>query len=534
MKKNLYNFIKKITLGLFVFQILLGGSLFTLLSTPQKVEAAEECIIQSFNVKQEIFPVGAVYTRNNPPALRATFRAKDCIGKTLSFELWEKDLPAVAGAAGLITGWFTVGAGGVAAAAMVTALYNESEVVASTSHTVQHQLSRIIIDYKLGEDQCEFSLITKDCELYLRVLDGNNTITETPGYSNNVAYDCYPGVLCDDDVLFSVLSKEETDLGGAGLSDLNEIPEECQDAQGNLRPGCYKLLEPISGFIDPVFDAETQGIGGYVNTIIRLLLAVATLLAVLMIVVGGVQYMTTDAFTQKSEGISKMTNAVLGLILAFAVYVILNTINPNILNLDPGIKSVSLTLEGDTNAPLVSSPYVPAQTYCPKAGGSAVFPQIIASLQGKVTYRFGGKGGPPPYTSDTQMCENPAGLCRESCPTNTVCLDCSGFVNYTLKCAGLTTYNGGTDAMFTNAEIITSISENGASVNNIVLKPGDIVGWKAGDGGNQVGHVLLYIGDGKVIESRGGEGRLPGNALKTTNLKDHSKKESLKYIKRAS
>ncbi len=516
MKKTLHNFIKKISLGLFVFQIVLGGSIVSLVSAPQKADAAEECTIEDYGIKQEILPTGATYIRGNNVVLRATFRVKDCIGKTLSFQLWENDVPI-----------------GVS---QLTGVIEEDEMVASSTHAIQNQISRIIVDYKLGEKECDMAFGIENCELYLRVMDGNDEIVETSTISNNVDYNCYPPVStttnCDQNILFSVLSTTEEDLAGAGLSDLNEIPPECQDAQGNLRPGCYKLLEPIQPFLDPVFDAETQGIGGYVNTIIRLLLAVATLLAVLMIVVGGVQYMTTDAFTQKSEGISKMTNAVLGLILAFATYVILNTINPNILNLDPGIKTLTLELEGDVSAPLASSPYVPPQVFCPKAGGSNVLPQVIASLEGKVTYRFGGKGGPPPYPADTKMCTDPAGLCKLTCPNNTVCLDCSGFVDYALRCAGMPTHNTGTSGMFANAESISTISANGLSVNNILLKPGDILGWKAGEGGNSVGHVLLYIGSGNVIESRGGEGRQPGNALLTTPLKDHSKKDSLKYVKR--
>jgi lipoprotein-anchoring transpeptidase ErfK/SrfK len=55
--------------------------------------------------------------------------------------------------------------------------------------------------------------------------------------------------------------------------------------------------------------------------------------------------MTTDAVGAKSDGISKMNNAVLGLLLAFGIYIILNTINPNILNLDPGIRSITLTAD---------------------------------------------------------------------------------------------------------------------------------------------------------------------------------------------
>jgi cell wall-associated NlpC family hydrolase len=550
MKKTLHNFIKKIPFGLFVFHILLSGSIISFFSSPQKAEAqnAGECRVTQ--VKQEASPPGASYTRENRPIGKFTYRLRDCVGKTITFEMFTVRPPSNS------EGWFSsiVNLASTAISSMTKSR------VGSVAKVIVYPNAKITVDLRLGENEC-YDLNVGDnvpnCNLFTIARDGDTVLTNTRDDVDSelnfdigfgawfkgslyhgvkyayLSYRC-PNGECEDGIKFELVSILEEDMQGVGLSDMNEIPPECQDEQGNLRPGCYKLLEPIGGFIDPVFDAEKQGIGGYVNTIIRLLLAVATLLAVLMIVVGGVQYMTTDAIGAKSEGILKMTNAVLGLILAFATYVILNTINPNILNLDPGIKTLTLELEGDTNTPLVSSPYVPPQVHCPKSGGSAVLPQVINSLEGKVTYRFGGKGGPAPYESETKMCTTPAPerLCREFCPDNTVCLDCSGFVNYVLKCAGLPTHNGGTGAMFTNAESITSISTDGKSINNILLKPGDIIGWKAGDGGNEIGHVLLYIGDGKVIESRGGEGRQPGNALLTTPLKDHSKKDSLKYVKR--
>ncbi|EFK95221.1 hypothetical protein LDC_2780, partial [sediment metagenome] len=59
-----------------------------------------------------------------------------------------------------------------------------------------------------------------------------------------------------------------------------------------------------------------------------------SMLAVGYIIFGGVQYMTTDSFSGKSEGKKKLYNATGGLIFLIGGYVIFNQINPQILNLD--------------------------------------------------------------------------------------------------------------------------------------------------------------------------------------------------------
>jgi len=69
----------------------------------------------------------------------------------------------------------------------------------------------------------------------------------------------------------------------------------------------------------------------YVQYAINLIIALSAVAAVFMIVVGGIQYMTTDAVSGKSEGISKAKNAVYGLLLILCSYIILRTIDPRLV-----------------------------------------------------------------------------------------------------------------------------------------------------------------------------------------------------------
>ena len=58
----------------------------------------------------------------------------------------------------------------------------------------------------------------------------------------------------------------------------------------------------------------------------------SAVLAMVMIVIGGIEYMTSELVSSKKAGIERITNAILGLLIALTAFLILNTINPNLLN----------------------------------------------------------------------------------------------------------------------------------------------------------------------------------------------------------
>ena len=95
----------------------------------------------------------------------------------------------------------------------------------------------------------------------------------------------------------------------------------------------YVELAPIPG-TTAVGDTGTQILGTYLTGIFKVGIAVAGVLAFLMIVIGGFQYLSTDAITGKEEGKQRIARALGGLILALASYIILYTINPNLVSLN--------------------------------------------------------------------------------------------------------------------------------------------------------------------------------------------------------
>ncbi len=297
----------------------------------------------------------------------------------------------------------------------------------------------------------------------------------------------------------------------------------------------YQLLAPLptkagegtgGGNTITIIDS-TQGnvFGKYFNTMIRIFIGLCAVLSFVMIVIGGIEYVTSELMTSKEEGRKRIGNAIFGLLIALGSYVLLNTINPQLLDVSlSGINDASITNSGGfTNSPVSLNFTPPTGIVCPKAGGSARIAEIVNSLNGKVTYRFGGKGGPAPYPSDTKMCDNNI-ACSSFCPTGTICLDCTGFVDYVLECAGLNPPGGSSGMAFstgTGLETITTQTEaNGETVlNGQALKPGDVVGWTTGTPGTSVGHAFVYIGGGKAAESTAAHnGRSSGQAFTIFNI----------------
>jgi hypothetical protein len=88
----------------------------------------------------------------------------------------------------------------------------------------------------------------------------------------------------------------------------------------------YTLLAPIGGMT-----TAPTNIGDYFNKIFLIAIGLCGALAVVMIIISGVQYMGDESIFGKTEAKAGIRNALLGLLIALAAYVLLNTINPDLL-----------------------------------------------------------------------------------------------------------------------------------------------------------------------------------------------------------
>ncbi|MEK7509601.1 MAG: hypothetical protein AAB605_02710 [Patescibacteria group bacterium] len=85
----------------------------------------------------------------------------------------------------------------------------------------------------------------------------------------------------------------------------------------------------LSALFDP-----NSSLADFFSALFYTALAIGAILAVLRLGYAGFKYMTTDLFQQKQNAREIISQAVLGLLLLLSVWLILNQINPDILNLN--------------------------------------------------------------------------------------------------------------------------------------------------------------------------------------------------------
>ncbi|NTV44397.1 MAG: hypothetical protein HGA67_01725 [Candidatus Yonathbacteria bacterium] len=168
----------------------------------------------------------------------------------------------------------------------------------------------------------------------------------------------------------------------------------------------YTLLEP-----SVVGGQASMNASDYFSNIYTVAIASAGVLAVLMFAIGGIQYMFSGAGGAKSNGRTKMVNAVFGIILALAAWLILNTINPDLVNLgmtlpDATVRGVVAETEGTGGSTPGSAP----QPGDPGAQGT-----------GQST---------TPATPGTVTRGACTGTNAGCCKASSACIDCKDCVNF--------------------------------------------------------------------------------------------------------
>ncbi len=111
----------------------------------------------------------------------------------------------------------------------------------------------------------------------------------------------------------------------------------------------YIPLEP-SAF--PGISTGSSNLGVFLSSIFNWTIAIAVVLALIFIIWGGIEYMTTDSWSGKEDGRTKIWDALLGLGLALISWLILYTINPKLVTFSGntllGLSSQNTNL-GDTS-----------------------------------------------------------------------------------------------------------------------------------------------------------------------------------------
>ncbi|MDO8499167.1 MAG: pilin [bacterium] len=170
--------------------------------------------------------------------------------------------------------------------------------------------------------------------------------------------------------------------GGVG-GWLKEAGPECAKPDwGKCLPaGASKISISIGG------KAEFADVGEYIVTVYNYAMIVAAILAVIMIIVVGAQWITSAGSSDMiSSAKKRITGALVGLLIAYLSYAILNTLNPNLVSLRlPQVYMIR--------------PVVIAPEYC------ADFPNARPPAADLTTFAFAGENGqkPTPASASTKF-----------------------------------------------------------------------------------------------------------------------------------
>lgn len=115
----------------------------------------------------------------------------------------------------------------------------------------------------------------------------------------------------------------------------------CQGGQCTYTP-----LEPLPG-APPLF-GDRDSFQKLLSNLFRMLIAAGALFAVVMITANGVRYMLSDVVTDKGAARKRIETSLWGLLLLITAWLILFTINPNLLKFNLNLDTVSLPQRNPT------------------------------------------------------------------------------------------------------------------------------------------------------------------------------------------
>ncbi len=126
---------------------------------------------------------------------------------------------------------------------------------------------------------------------------------------------------------------------------------------------CYETEIAIPGMPVKV-KADSHLLGDYISNLYKYLLYVAGVLAVVVIMVGGLQWITAGGNQSKiGEAKERIIGAIIGLFLALGSYLLLYTLNPELVKVDdlyvPNIAPVSEYCQADQQVRPESNPNTP-------------------------------------------------------------------------------------------------------------------------------------------------------------------------------
>jgi hypothetical protein len=106
----------------------------------------------------------------------------------------------------------------------------------------------------------------------------------------------------------------------------------------------FTPLAPIPGLTDQggTGSVLSGDFATFFNSLYQYLIGLAVVLAIIYIIWGGLEISTKDSVSKHSNGVQRITNAVLGLVLILMPVLVFSIINPDILNLSVNFQALNL------------------------------------------------------------------------------------------------------------------------------------------------------------------------------------------------
>lgn len=179
---------------------------------------------------------------------------------------------------------------------------------------------------KATYEGCDANYVGFDCNYRIQTWDSDGSalwdnVNATSGQNIMLQYDCWGNGSCSDG---------NTPWVNLGVHDFNSISPDDQFA--DYVPPDLGEYEASSDYLAPLpgLAGQASGLKGFLQGLFNVAIVVAGILAILMVVIGAITYLSTDSISGTEHGRDMMLNAVLGLILALSAWVIINTINPEL------------------------------------------------------------------------------------------------------------------------------------------------------------------------------------------------------------
>lgn len=101
----------------------------------------------------------------------------------------------------------------------------------------------------------------------------------------------------------------------------------------------YEPLSPLPG-TTASGTSTVSSLGGYITGLYKIVIGISIVLAVVLFMVAGLEWMTAEAVGKKEDAIKRINAVLFGLLLTIGSWLFLNTINPNIITLNIDLKDV--------------------------------------------------------------------------------------------------------------------------------------------------------------------------------------------------